>query len=284
MKVISSVKEMQIVALQSRCQGQRTGFVPTMGYLHEGHLSLMKAARGISDLLVASIFVNPTQFGPGEDYESYPRDLDRDLDMCAGASVDIVFCPDAGDMYRGGHSTYVDETKLSLGLCGASRPSHFRGVVTVVVKLLNIVQPHVAVFGQKDAQQARVIQKIVHDLNVPVEIIVVPTVREADGLAMSSRNVRLLPSERQEALCIYESLRLAERMYIEGTRDAGAITKAMEGLISGTPSARIDYIEAVDYHTLEPVERIQGATLVAVAVRIGQTRLIDNIIIGSRDA
>jgi len=244
-------------------------------------MSLVRKAREAADLVVVSIFVNPTQFGPGEDYRNYPRDLPRDSRLCDQAGVDVLFCPETDAMYAADAGVYVEETQLSAGLCGASRPGHFRGVATVVAKLFNIVQPDVAVFGQKDAQQVRVIECMTRDLNFPVRIVVAPTVRERDGLAMSSRNAYLSATEREHATCLYRALCLAQRLYDEGTRDAGTIRSAMRKAIDATPDAKTDYIEIVDDRTLRAVDEIHGPTLIALAVRIGRTRLIDNRVIRS---
>ena len=280
MRTIEHVDEMQCVSLDLRRRGGRIAFVPTMGFLHEGHLSLMRAARSRAEVVVVSIFVNPTQFGPGEDVRSYPRNLERDRKLCEGERVDILFCPADGEMYQRTHSVYVEETELSHGLCGALRPGHFRGVATVVAKLFNIVQPHVAVFGQKDAQQVRIIRQMVADLNFAIEIVAAPTVREPDGLAMSSRNARLSSSERVEALCLMQSLQRAAQAYRDGERDAGKIREAMAEVIGRARQARVDYIEIVDPDTLRPLSVINGTALATLAVRIGDTRLIDNLILG----
>ena len=273
---------MQATAACARRAGRRIGLVPTMGYLHAGHLSLVRLARDRADLVVLSIFVNPIQFGPGEDPSAYPRDLARDEGLCAAGGVDVVFCPEARDMYAPDHSVHVEEGLLSRTLCGANRPGHFRGVATVVAKLFNIVTPDVAVFGEKDAQQCRVIQRMVRDLNFPVAIVLGPTVREPDGLAMSSRNKYLTASERRDALCLRRALDEAERLAGLGTRDVGAVRRAIADIIGRVPSAAIEYIEAVDSGTLEPVSEIRGDVLVALAVRIGKTRLIDNTVLTAR--
>lgn len=280
MKTVKSSVEMRGAAVQARRAGDTIGFVPTMGSLHEGHLSLVRTARRHCRLVVASIFVNPIQFGPSEDLANYPRDLARDEDMCARCGVDILFCPSVDDMYGPNHSVYVMETELSRVLCGVSRPDHFRGVATVVAKLFNIVQPDVAVFGQKDYQQAKIVERMVHDLSFPVRIVVSPTMRECDGLAMSSRNAYLSPGERIEAVCLSRALQLAGSMCSEGIRDADRIREAMVKIIGSQPSAAIDYVEIVDPETLKPVVSIQARALIALAVRIGRTRLIDNAIIG----
>jgi pantoate--beta-alanine ligase len=276
MRVVKALSEMQREALRMRREGRRIGLVPTMGFLHEGHLSLIRRARPLCDRLVVSLFVNPTQFGPSEDLAAYPRDFERDAALCAAAGVDILFAPAAEDMYRRGHSVYVDEGQLARGLCGAFRPGHFRGVLTVVAKLFNIVQPDLAVFGQKDAQQARLVEQMTRDLDFPVQILVAPTVREPDGLAMSSRNAYLSAAERAHATCLYRALRLAEQMVAQGGRDPGAVAEAMRRLIAGVPGADIEYVEIVDHETLQPAARIGGRTLVALCVRLGRARLIDN--------
>ncbi len=279
MEVIRTIPEMQQLADRYRREGKTIGFVPTMGYLHEGHLSLMRIARPKCDVLVVSIFVNPTQFGPNEDFEKYPRDFARDEALCREEQVDVVFYPDAGEMYGPDYLTYVTVEKLSQTMCGLSRPTHFRGVTTVVSKLFNIVKPHLAVFGQKDYQQALIIRKMVEDLNFDIEIITGPIVREPDGLAMSSRNTYLSPEERRSALCLYKSLQLAERLAKEGQRNAAAIREEIEKLIRSHPYTEIDYVAIVDGNTLEPVEEVGDNTLVALAVKVGSTRLIDNTLI-----
>jgi pantoate--beta-alanine ligase len=279
MQVIRTVAGMAAWSMHARSSGQRIGLVPTMGYLHEGHLSLVRLAREQCGVVVLSIFVNPTQFLPGEDIDRYPRDFERDAALCQEAGVDVIFHPVAGEMYADDHSVMVDETRLSAGLCGASRPGHFRGVVTVVAKLLNIVQPEVAVFGQKDAQQVRVIQRLVRDLNFQVRVVVGPIIREPDGLAMSSRNKYLSPVERQDALCLRRALDRAEGLFAAGERDASVLRSAMFGVIADTPSAVVDYLEIVDDDTLEPLGRIGCRALVVMAVRIGKTRLLDNAVL-----
>jgi pantoate--beta-alanine ligase len=256
------------------------GFVPTMGYLHEGHLSLVRRARAENECVWVSIFVNPTQFGPNEDFNRYPRDPERDLSLLAAEGVDLVFMPAAPEMYPEGATTYVDVGPLGEVLEGAFRPGHFRGVATIVLKLFNIVQPSRAYFGRKDAQQLVVIRRMVRDLNVPVEVVPCDTVREPDGLAMSSRNVYLSPEERKAALVLYEALQLAENLWTRGTRDAETFRRRMRELIEAEPRARIDYVSVAHPETLEELERIQGPALVSLAVRIGPTRLIDNLTIG----
>ncbi|NOX38117.1 MAG: pantoate--beta-alanine ligase [Calditrichaeota bacterium] len=279
MKIIRTIPEMQRYADQQRREGKIIGFVPTMGYLHEGHLSLMRLARPRCDVLVVSIFVNPTQFGPNEDFDRYPRDFEHDERLCRQEQVDVVFYPDVQEMYPQPYYTYVNVEKLSETMCGASRPGHFRGVATVVTKLFNIVKPHLAVFGQKDYQQALIIQQMVKDLNFDIEILLGPIVREPDGLAMSSRNKYLSPEERQKALVLYRSLQYAEQQVAAGERDARKILAAMEAMIQQVPGVQIDYVVIVDGQTLEPVTEIRDGTLVALAVKVGQTRLIDNTVL-----
>ena len=283
MKIVSDIREMQQLAGHYRQQGKTIGFVPTMGYLHEGHLSLMRRTRPQCDILVVSIFVNPTQFGPNEDFERYPRDFERDERLCREVGVDVVFYPTADAMYPRPYLTYVHVEKLSETMCGASRPGHFRGVTTVVTKLFNIVQPHIAVFGQKDYQQSLIIRQMVRDLNFDVEIDVAPIVREADGLAMSSRNKYLSPEERQQALVLYRSLTRAEELIREGERNVDTLLQAMQTVISEAPDARIDYIAIVDAETLEPLSTVRHNTVIALAVYIGTTRLIDNTWIREKD-
>jgi pantoate--beta-alanine ligase len=279
MQIIHPVSGMQRAADALRAAGRRIGFVPTMGYLHEGHASLIRLARRQSDEVVVSIFVNPRQFGPGEDYQTYPRDLDRDLRLIRETGGDIVFIPSAEEMYPPDFATSVHVEGLTEGLCGASRPGHFRGVTTVVAKLFAAVKPHLAVFGQKDAQQALVIRRTVRDLNLDLEVLIAPTVREPDGLAMSSRNIYLTPEERLQAPALYQALCLARRMAEAGERDAQKVVQKMRDLISERPDARIDYISIVDTAGLKPVDRLSGEVLVALAVRFGRARLIDNAIL-----
>ena len=280
MQVVKSVKGMQQHALREKRAGRKIGLVPTMGYLHEGHLSLVSLAREKADVVVLSIFVNPIQFLPGEDLSSYPRDLERDQELCIKADVDLLFCPAPVEMYPLDHSVFVEETTLSGVLCGASRPGHFRGVTSVVAKLFNITLPDVAVFGQKDAQQCRVIQRMVRDLNFPIKIILGPIVRESDGLAMSSRNKYLSVENRRNALCLRRSLDAAEAMVRAGETSVEKIRAAVVAVISAVPVAMIDYVALVDNETLQEVTRIERPVLLALAVRIGGTRLIDNTLIG----
>jgi len=260
-------------------ESKTIGFIPTMGYLHDGHLSLIKTAKQHTDVAVVSIFVNPIQFSPKEDLDKYPRDFKRDEEMARLAGSDVLFYPLAGDMYPEGYATYVDVDRVSSALCGASRPGHFKGVATVVAKLFGIVKPDIAYFGQKDAQQAIVIKKMVEDLNMDIDIKVLPTVREKDGLAMSSRNMYLSELERKDALCLYQALVKAEAAVRSGERDVSKMIKMMEDLVKEKPTAKIDYIQAVDAKTLNPVDTVSGNTLIALAVFIGDTRLIDNAIV-----
>jgi pantoate--beta-alanine ligase len=256
------------------------GLVPTMGALHEGHLTLVRRARAANDHVFVSIFVNPTQFGPNEDFAAYPRDLDRDMGLLEAEGVDFVFLPGVEEMYPAGAEAFVDVGSIGEQLEGAFRPGHFRGVATVVLKLLNIVKPSRAYFGKKDAQQLVVIQRLVRDLDVDVEIVPVDTVREADGLAMSSRNAYLDATERRAAVCLHDALELAGEMWTRGVRDAGAFRGRMRELIDGEELARIDYVSIANPESLEEVDRIQGTVLVSLAVRIGKTRLIDNVVLG----
>jgi pantoate--beta-alanine ligase len=257
------------------------GFVPTMGYLHDGHLSLVRASRARDAVTAASIFVNPTQFGPNEDFARYPRDEDRDLALLSDAGVAAVFIPSVDEMYPGGFATYVHVERLTERLEGASRPAHFRGVTTIVLKLLNIIQPHRAYFGQKDAQQLAVVRRMVCDLDVPVEIVACPIVREPDGLAMSSRNVYLSPEERRAALVLSRALRLAEQRYADGERDAAVIRAGVEREIAAEALARLDYVSVAHPDTLAELDSVDGAALVSVAARFGTTRLIDNTLLGA---
>ncbi len=255
------------------------GLVPTMGALHEGHLSLIRQARAECAFVVVSIFVNPTQFGPRDDLSRYPRDLSRDLVLAAGAGADLVFAPPDDEMYLPGHSTWVDVEGLSEGLCGAARPGHFRGVCTVVTKLLNLCRPDRAYFGQKDAQQLAVIKRMARDLNMGVDIVACPIVREPDGLAMSSRNVYLTPEQRAQAPSLWRSLTLAEEMVGEGEHDAAALERAVRSVVAEVYLGEVEYVSVVDADNLTPVATVSGECLVALAVRFGTTRLIDNIVV-----
>jgi len=254
-------------------------FVPTMGFLHEGHLSLVRRARRACDSVVVSVFVNPAQFGPGEDLERYPRDASRDARLLRREGADVTFCPAAADVYPAGYSTRVEVDGLTEGLCGRYRPGHFRGVTTVVAKLLNIVGPDVAVFGQKDAQQALVIRRMVRDLDFDTRVLVCPTVRERDGLALSSRNSLLGPRQRRQAPVLYRSLLLARRLVAGGQRSAATIKRRMRDLIRRESDARVQYIEMVGTGDLKPVRSVEGRVLVAVAAWFGRTRLIDNVVV-----
>jgi pantoate--beta-alanine ligase len=260
-----------------KVKNKTIGFVPTMGYLHQGHLSLIHQAKKDCDVSIVSIFVNPTQFGPEEDYKNYPRNLKRDLKLAAGVGVDIVFVPQSEDIYPRNYRTYVNVEKLTDGLCGASRPGHFRGVTTIVTKLFNLVKPNIAYFGRKDAQQARVIEKMAEDLNLDIKIKVMPIVREKDGLALSSRNVYLNKEERKDALVLYEALKLAKKMILSGQGNSKKIILAMKKLIKNVKRAKVDYVSIVDIENLEKVATIKNRVLVALAVWIGKTRLIDNM-------
>ena len=253
--------------------------VPTMGYLHEGHLSLMRVARSIADTLVVSIFVNPTQFGPGEDLGAYPRDFERDQSLCRQEGVDILFYPTAAEMYGPRFQTFVSLEQLPLHLCGISRPVHFRGVATVVTKLFNIVKPHTAVFGQKDYQQVRIIRQMVQDLDLDIQIISVPTVRESDGLAMSSRNAYLNASQRPSALSLYQALCQTRNHIENGMTDASTLIQSASSLILSFPDTAIDYIAICDPDTLEDIQTIDRSAVMALAVKVGKTRLIDNMIL-----
>jgi pantoate--beta-alanine ligase len=280
MKIISSLTEMQQTALALKQTGKRIAFVPTMGFLHEGHASLLREGRQRGDILVLSIFVNPIQFGPTEDLERYPRNLDGDCAIARECGTDIVFTPTATEMYPLGFQTAIRVHDLALPLCGASRPGHFDGVATVVAKLFNIVQPDVALFGKKDFQQLAVIRRMAADLNIPVEIIGMPIVREADGLAMSSRNAYLLAAERQSALCLSKAIRLVRKSFETGERKVDALLAAALVVIQAESDAKIDYLEFRDAGSLETVTIVNESTLMALAVKIGATRLIDNTVLG----
>ncbi len=278
MRLIQNVSEMKALSKSVIDDGKTIGFVPTMGYLHKGHLSLVQKAKEENDIVVVSIFVNPTQFGPNEDYNRYPRDLERDLRLLNPFNVDYIFNPSVEEMYPAYYSVYVDETEMSKYLCGARRPGHFRGVCTVVTKLFNIVRPTRAYFGQKDAQQFRILRRMVENLNMDVEMVEMPIVREPDGLAMSSRNVYLSDEERREAPRLYKSLLEAKRLIDGGERDVQKIKGEIQRVLNH-PLLKIDYVEIVDEKTLIPVDRIEGDVIVAIAVFFGKARLIDNVII-----
>lgn len=260
-----------------RKEGKRVGFVPTMGALHEGHLSLVGLARSKSDRVVASVFVNPAQFGPNEDFARYPRQPERDADLLKAAGCDLLFLPEVETMYPPGHTVYVDLGSPSEGLEGHFRPGHFRGVATVVALLFNLVQPDVAVFGEKDAQQLAVVRKLVRDLHFPVEIVPGPTLREADGLAMSSRNAYLNPEERRAAAVLHRSLRAAEAAIAAGERRGDEIRRILAEMLNSEPLARVEYAEVVDAETFQPVGTLKGRLVLPLAVRVGGTRLIDNL-------
>lgn len=279
MKIVETIREMKEIIRDVRLKGATVGFVPTMGFLHEGHLTLMTEARIKTDFVVTSIFVNPLQFGVGEDYEEYPRDLSRDTELAAGVGVDIIFAPQVREMYPKGYSAFVEVEGLTDRLCGKSRPGHFRGVTTVVAKLFNIVQPDISFFGQKDAQQALVLQKMVEDLNMNLAIEVVPIVREKDGLAMSSRNAYLNPAERTAALVLSQSLKEAQNIIHEGETNPDKVLDAIREYINREPLAKVDYAEILTVPGLESISVIKGRLLIALAVYIGKTRLIDNIVV-----
>lgn len=279
MKIIATVEEMGRAVREERRRGRSISLVPTMGFLHEGHLSLVRLSRAAADITVVSLFVNPTQFGPKEDLNTYPRDFERDAAMLRAEGADYLFAPAAEDMYASEHRTFVEVRDLQDKLCGRSRPGHFRGVCTIVLKLFNLVQPDCAVFGQKDAQQALILKRMTADLNVPVRMIVGPIVREADGLALSSRNIYLNPEERRAARVLSLSLAEARALIEAGERDAGRVLSRMRALIEAEPAARIDYVAAVRPENLEPVSALENGTLIALAVWIGRTRLIDNLIV-----
>ena len=279
MKRIETISDMQLDAEKLRLTGKRIGLVPTMGYLHEGHLSLIRRARLDCDVVIASIFVNPIQFGPNEDLEDYPRDLQRDMKLAEDAGCDIIFNPSVAEMYPKGFQTHVTVDEMTKVLCGQSRPTHFKGVTTVVAKLFNATKPHFAVFGQKDAQQALVIKRMVKDLNIDIDIVVAPIVRESDGLAMSSRNIYLDPNQRKNATVLNRSLTQARELIENGERDADRILSKLNGMIREIEGAEIDYVSIVSTDTLQPIEKLRGEILIAEAVRFGKTRLIDNILI-----
>lgn len=278
MKIVGTVKEVREQVKEWKKQGLSVGFVPTMGYLHEGHKSLMDAARKGNDKVVVSIFVNPMQFGPTEDLATYPRDLDHDAALCESAGVDLIFHPEAEEMYEKDFCSFVDMTGLTEGLCGKTRPIHFRGVCTVVNKLFNIVTPDHAYFGQKDGQQLAVIKRMVRDLNMGIEIVGCPIVREEDGLAKSSRNTYLSPEERKAALILSKTVALGKEL-AKTEKDANKVVEAMKKNIETEPLAKIDYVEAVDALSMAPVEKLEGTCMLAMAVYIGKTRLIDNTLI-----
>lgn len=281
MKVVKTIKEVREIVSSWRRDGLTVGLVPTMGYLHEGHQSLISKSVSENDRTVVSVFVNPIQFGPNEDLEAYPRDLKRDMEAVESVGGDLIFNPEPAEMYPSHFTSFIDTTETTELLCGAVRPVHFRGVCTVVGKLFNIVTPDRAYFGQKDAQQLATIRRFVRDLNFGLEIVPCPIVREADGLAKSSRNTYLSPAERKAALILSKSLALGKKAVDEGERDASKVVSIITESLQTEPLARIDYVEVVDFENIQRVETISGETLVAIAVYIGKTRLIDNFIVNA---
>ena len=277
--ITTTIEATRQAVATARAQGKRIGLVPTMGALHVGHVSLIRAARAESGFVIVSIFVNPTQFGPKEDLSRYPRPFEQDVQVCTDENVDLIFHPTPAIMYPPPFETYVEVHELQDVLCGATRPGHFRGVATVVLKLFNIVGPDVAYFGQKDAQQARLLMQMARDLNVPVEIKLCPIVREADGLALSSRNVYLDAEKRKNATVLYRTLQALQRRIDAGEREAAPLLQEAHAAIGATPGARIDYVSIVDLERLQPTDHLEGRVLIAVAVYFGTTRLIDNILI-----
>lgn len=280
MKIIKSAKEMQSFSETLRNQGNIVTFVPTMGYFHEGHLNLMREGRKRGDCVVISIYVNPTQFGPNEDFEQYPRDFERDLAMAETVGVDVIYYPSDQDMYPPNYQTYITVEGVTDNLCGLSRPGHFRGVATVCAKLFNAVKPHLAVFGKKDFQQLVVIKRMVQDLNLDLEVIGMATTREPDGLAMSSRNIYLKADERKSALSLSRSLKMAKELYEQGERDAAKIAGNVKNHIESNLYTKIDYVQICDTTTMKDVVRLEKECVIALAVRVGKTRLIDNYVFG----
>ncbi len=278
MEIITAVEAMKTRSKEWRSKGKTIVLVPTMGCFHEGHLSLIREGRRQGDILVVSLFVNPTQFAPSEDFDTYPRDFERDRKLAEQIGVDVIFCPDNNEMYPSEYKTYIEVSELGRKLCGVSRPTFFRGVTTVVLKLFTIVQPHVALFGWKDAQQFIIIRRMVEDLNLDVQLIGMPIVREPDGLAMSSRNAYLNPQERKEATVLHSALQKVQSLIGEGITEAAQLRREMETIVQSASSARIDYIDIVSLHDLQRLDHVEhGKTLIALAVFIGNTRLIDNI-------
>lgn len=281
MKVLSTIAEITAYTAELKKAGKTIGLVPTMGALHEGHLTLMRAARAENDVVIASVFVNPIQFGPNEDYDKYPRVFEADCAKLESVKVDAVFHPEPAEMYPPGFCTYVNvDGDFTRKLCGASRPGHFRGVATVVTRLMNLSRADRTYFGQKDAQQVCVIRRFVSDLNIPVQVVMVPISREDSGLARSSRNAYLSKREKEQALCLSRSLRKAEAAFAGGEKNAAALLKIVRDELVAEPAADVEYVELYDFPTLEPIETVKKESLLAMAVRIGKTRLIDNIIIG----
>jgi pantoate--beta-alanine ligase len=279
MEIAETIQPVRASVKAARDKGKKIGLVPTMGALHSGHLSLIEAAKQQTDFVVVSIFVNPSQFGPDEDFENYPRDLKTDADACRKAGVDVIFVPTVQEMYPRENLTWVNVEKLTESLCGRSRPGHFRGVTTICAKLFNIIMPDVAFFGQKDAQQAIVIKRMVTDLNMPLEIVVCPTAREESGLAISSRNQYLTETEKKDSAVLYAALQKCKEMVEEGVTDSQALITEMRRMIEQVQSAKIDYVSIVDAETLQEVACAEGKILVALAVHIGRARLIDNILV-----
>ena len=279
MKIIRSLQEMKTVTRALKNEGRSLGLVPTMGYLHEGHLSLVRACLKAADICVVSVFVNPTQFGPHEDFKEYPRDLLRDTGLLEQEGVTFIFAPQPEDMYPSNYKTYVEVHDLQNKLCGKSRPTHFRGVCTVVLKLFNIVNPDIAFFGQKDAQQAIILNRMTEDLNLDVSIKILPIIRDKDGLALSSRNAYLDPRQRQAALVLYRGLKQAEELFEQGVRESELLLGKIKDEIKTEPMVKLDYVEIVDLRNLEPLSLIEKEALIAAAVFIGRVRLIDNIIV-----
>jgi pantoate--beta-alanine ligase len=278
MQVIRSVKEMKTRSMDLRRDGKTIGFVPTMGFLHEGHLSLVDLIRKDCDILLLSIYVNPTQFGVGEDFDKYPRDTERDLELCRSRGVDLVFIPESSEIYAGNASTYVVEEEVGMGMCGNARPNHFRGVATVCAKLFNLCQPNYVVLGQKDAQQVVVLKRMIRDLHFPIDVVVGPILREADGLAMSSRNKYLQSKQREEALLVYQSIQAAQKVVEEkGSSNVDRVKAEVLNVLKQGRLLRVNYVDVVDRETMRPEKEIvQGRSLLAVAVWVDQVRLIDN--------
>jgi len=283
MQTINSIKEMQTFSISTIDEGQSIAFVPTMGSFHAGHISLMEEGKRRGDCLVVSIFVNPTQFGAGEDYANYPRDMERDKQLAEAAGVDIIFAPRVAEMYPPNYQTYVNVEEVTKNLCGLSRPTHFRGVVTVVCKLFGIVKPHVAIFGEKDFQQLVAIRQMVSDLNLDVTIVGMPICREEDGLALSSRNTYLTANERKAARCLFRSLMRANELFKEGERKTNDILRNVMAVIEAEPLANVDYVKICDAKTLKDVGEIHQVSVLALAVKIGKARLIDNIVLNPSD-
>ena len=283
MQTINSIKEMQTFSNREMGEGKTIALVPTMGFFHPGHLSLLEEGRRRADFLVVSIFVNPTQFGAGEDYEDYPRDMERDQKLAEETGADVIFAPPADEMYPSNYQTCVNVEEVTKNLCGISRPTHFRGVTTVVCKLFSIVKPHFAIFGEKDFQQLVAIRQMVSDLNLDVKIVGMPIYREKDGLAMSSRNKYLAPDERKAAICLFRSLMRAKELFRQGERKTEEILSEVMSIIEDEQLAEIDYVKICDVKTLKDIEQINQETVLALAVKIGKTRLIDNIVLNPSD-